>query len=173
MSTTFEKIATDRALQDHWIRRLIAAIIDGIIAAIGITTIVFIVSFPFLVLGASISWFFNPLVFPFFVGVFWFPYASVMESIRGATIGKEVMNLKVTTIDGKIPSLDMALIRNLSKIYWLFWLIDTIVGMATPGDLHQKYSDRIRGTTVASTTAAMFVPAPPTPPMPPTPPSSI
>jgi uncharacterized RDD family membrane protein YckC len=161
-STAFEKIGTDRQLQDHWVRRLIAAIIDGLIVSLAIIIIVILVSLPFLLLGATWAWFFNLAIFPFFAGIFWLFYASVMESSRGSTIGKLVMNLKVTRLDGRLASLDMALIRNLSKIYWILWLIDTIVGMATPGDPHQKYLDRIAGTTVASTIATtMFIPTPP------------
>jgi len=143
-----------------------------LIASVAIIVIVFLVSLPFLLSGATWAWFFNATIFPLFAGVLWLFYASVMESSRGSTIGKLVMNLKVTRIDGRLVGLDMALIRNVSKIYPVFWLIDTVVGMATPGDPHQKYLDRIAGTTVASTTTTtMFIvapPAPSTPPMPPT-----
>jgi uncharacterized RDD family membrane protein YckC len=172
MSTAFDKIWADRQLQDHWIRRLIAAIIDGILTAIATAIIIFIVTIPFLVLGARLAWFFNSLVFPFFIGIIWIFYAAFMESSLGATIGKQIMNLKVTMVDGKIVRLDIALIRNVSKIYWILWLIDTILGMAMPGDAHQKYTDRIVGTTVVSTTATtMFIPMPPVPPAPQPPPA--
>jgi len=46
MSTGFERIVSDRQLQDHWIRRLIAVIIDYIIVLIAtwlLTTVVSIV----------------------------------------------------------------------------------------------------------------------------------
>lgn len=95
-----------------------------------------------------------------------------MESSRGTTIGKQIMNLKATTIDGNVIGLDMALIRNVSKVYPVLWLIDTIVGMATPGDPHQKFMDRMARTTVESTTpATMLIPTPPTPPGSPSPPA--
>jgi len=72
------------------------------------------------------------------------------------------MYLKVTTVDGRLPTLDRALIRDISKIHELFWLIDTLIGMATVGDPHQKYSDRFAGTTVVSTIARGFIlPSPP------------
>lgn len=95
-----------------------------------------------------------------------------MESTRGATFGKQIMNLKVTTTDGKTPTFTLALIRNVSKVYWLLWLLDAIIGMATVGDPHQKYTDRIAGTTVVSTiTRGLIVPTPPSPPTPPPPPT--
>jgi uncharacterized RDD family membrane protein YckC len=167
--SAFERIGTDRQLQDHWIRRLIAGIIDSIIIGIIASIISVLVALPALILGAPLLF----GAFPFLSGVLFFLYASFMESSRGTTFGKEVMNLKVTTKDGKLPSIDRAVIRDISKIYWVLWLIDTLIGMATPGDPHQKYSDRFAGTTVVSTiSTGLIIPTPPSPPQPPTSPSS-
>ena len=93
-----------------------------------------------------------------------------LEFNNGATLGKLVMNLKVTTTDGKRPRLDQTAIRDVSKIHWLLWLIDTLIGMATQGDPHQKYSDRWVGTTVTSTIATnmLLSPSPQPQPTPPT-----
>ena len=145
MSTAFEKIGTDRQLQDHWIRRLIAAIIDGVIIYISSWIISSILLLP---LGIGGTILFTGVTFPFMSGVIWLLYASFTESRLG-TIGKQVVHLKVATNDGKTPSLDRTFIRNISKIHPLFWLLDVVIGMATPGDAHQKYSDRFAGTTVA------------------------
>jgi len=102
-------------------------------------------------------------------GVFLFLYATFLESTRGATIGKQIMYLKVTTKEGNLPTLDKALIRDISKIHPLLWLIDTLIGMATVGDTHQKYSDRFAGTAVVSTiTKGLIFPFPSQPsPIPP------
>jgi len=95
-----------------------------------------------------------------------------METTRGSTLGKQFINLRATTIDGRALTLALAFVRNASKIYWLLWLLDALVGMATVGDPHQKYTDRIAGTTVVSTiTGAMIVPGPTSPPSP-SPPST-
>jgi len=102
-----------------------------------------------MVMGAPL---FTGVVFPFTGGVIWLIYASFTESGLG-TVGKQVVRLKVTTIDGKHPTLDRTFIRNMSKIHPLLWLLDVIIGMATPGDPHQKYSDRFTGTTVVSATS--------------------
>lgn len=167
MSTAFEKIGTDRELQDHWIRRLIAGIIDYVIISIVAGIISVIAALPAILVGAA----FIIGAFPFLHGILFFLYASFMECIYGTTIGKQIMSLKVTITDGKLPSLDKTLIRDISKIYPLLWLIDTILGMATVGDPHQKYSDRFAGTTVTSTiSTGLILPSPPSPP--PTPPSS-
>jgi len=50
----------------------------------------------------------------------------------------------------------LAFIRNISKIYWIIVLIDTVIGLATIGDPHQKLTDRIAGTIVVSTGASPF-----------------
>lgn len=149
MSTAFEKIGADRQLQDHWIRRLIAAIIDGVIIVIISWIISSILLLPLVAIGTIL---FTGVAFPFIIGILWMLYASFTESGMG-TIGKQVLRLKVTTVDGQTASIDRTFIRNISKIYPLLWLLDVLIGMATPGDPHQKYSDRFARTTVISTTA--------------------
>ena len=166
--SAFEKISTDRQLQDHWLRRLVAAIIDGVIMAIIASIISLLAAIPALVFGV-----FAIGTFPFLSGILFFLYAAFMESSRGATFGKQIMNLKVTTTQGALPTLDKAFIRNISKIYWILLLIDILIGMAVVGDPHQKYSDRWVGTTVVSTIDRGFLlpssppssePTPPSPP---------
>jgi len=167
--SAFQKIGTDRQLQDHWIRRLIAAIIDAIIIGVVAWIIAIIVALPAALVGAI----FVIGAFPFLTGVLFFLYASFMESSMGATLGKQIMNLKVTTTDGNAASLDRIMIRNISKIHWVLWLIDLLLGMGTVGDPHQKYSDRYAGTTVTSTiSTGLILPSSPPTPAPPTPPSS-
>ena len=172
MSTAFDKIGSDRQLQDHWLRRLIAAIIDSIIIGIISWIIAVLFALPALILGGV----FFIGAFPFLSGVLLFLYASFMESSRGTTIGKQIMNLRVTTMQGNVASLDRTMIRSISKIHGLLWLIDTLIGMATTGDPHQKYSDRFAGTTVSSTIpTCLILPSPPSsqaPQTPSTPPSS-
>jgi uncharacterized RDD family membrane protein YckC len=143
MSTGFEKLRTDTQLQNHWIRRFIAMVIDAVITGIA----GWILSLPFLITGIA-----GGFAFFFVWGVIWFIYASFAESSMGLTIGKQVVNLKVRTVDGKIPTMDVAFIRNVSKVFWLLYLLDVIVGLATPGEPTQKYTDRIAGTIVVSTT---------------------
>jgi uncharacterized RDD family membrane protein YckC len=143
MSTGFEKIRIDTQLQNHWIRRFIAMIIDAIITGIVGWILSLVIFLPFLIIGTP--WGFT---FALIWGVIWFIYASFAESSLGGTIGKQVANLKVRTVDNRIPTMDLALIRNISKIFWPLYLLDVIVGLATPGEPTQKYTDRIAGTIV-------------------------
>lgn len=157
MSTGFEKLGSDLRLQDHWVRRLVAFIIDSIIVGACTLIIAGIIAIPFIVitLATGLPWYvFNPFSFPFFVGILSVFYFTLLETYYGSTFGKRIMNLKTTKLDGQTPPLDLAFIRNISKIYWIIVLIDTVIGLATPGDPHQKVTDRIAGTIVVSTGAS-------------------
>ena len=77
---------------------------------------------------------------------------------------------------GKVTT-EKAFIRNISKIFWPFLILDWLIGIATAGDKRQKYTDRIAGTTVvqvrqafqSATAAPSSTPPPSTvPPPPPT-----
>ncbi len=165
MSTAFQQIGTNRQLQDHWLRRLIAGIIDYILISIVAWILSTLAAIPALLLGSS----FFLGTFPFLHGILFFLYAALLESVNGATIGKQIMNLKVTTVEGNVASLDKTLIRDISKIHGLIWLIDTLVGMASIGNPSQKFSDRFAGTNVVSTiTGGMILPTPPSAPSAPT-----
>jgi len=148
MSTGFEKLRTDTKLQNHWMRRFIAMVIDAIIVWIASWVLSLILSSPLLMTGTLWSFGFASLLI---FGVIWFLYASFAESSMGWTVGKQVVNLKVTTTDGRIPTIDVAFIRNVSKIFWPLYLLDVVVGLATPGEPSQKYTDRIAGTIVVFT----------------------
>lgn len=164
----FEKIGNDRQLQDHWLRRLVAGIIDSVITSAIAWVIGVLILLPTIITEGL--FFLGRMEFQFFGGVLFFLYASFFETYYGATLGKQIMNLKVTTTEGNIASLNRTVIRNVSKIHSLLWLIDTLIGMATVGDPHQKYSDRFAGTTVVSTIQRGLIL--PTPSATPTSPSS-
>jgi uncharacterized RDD family membrane protein YckC len=144
---------------------LIAIIIDSILIWIVVGIIVLVANvlgFPLPVLGIPMFTT-NELI----QGVLHFLYAAMIESTWGATIGKQIMNLKTTKLDGGKATFDRTFLRDLSRIHGLFWLIDVVVGMATVGDPHQKISDRYAGTTVVSTIGrTMILPLPPGAPTP-------
>jgi uncharacterized RDD family membrane protein YckC len=155
---------------NHWLLRLVAFIIDSII--IGIVAGI-IWTFAILSLLASGSWLLlwgSYLVLPFLLGVLELLYFVFMEVSYGATLGKRVMGLQVQTVNGTKVTFEKAFIRNISKIYWLFLLLDWILGVATPRhDQRQKYTDRIAGTTVVSVKQAFSSVSQPPPPPPPPP----
>jgi len=155
---------------NHWLLRLIAFIIDSIIIGIvaGIIWSFVILS---LIFGGglwSFGWGFY-LGLPFLLGILELLYFMFMEASYGATLGKKVLGLQVQMVNGSKVTFDKAFIRNISKIFWVFLLLDWILGVATTGhDQRQKYSDRIAGTTVVSVKQAFSsVSTPPPPPPPP------
>ena len=79
-----------------------------------------------------------------------------------------VLGFKVTTLDGKTPTIEKALIRNISKIHGALLLLDFLLGLVTPGDPYQKYTDRIAGTRVVKMGAPMQMLSPTSSSAPPT-----
>ena len=159
--------ATGQSMQldlGHWLLRLIAVIIDGII--IGIVSwilwaflfvaVVFTGGLAYLALGWA-YWF----IFAFGWGILWLIYSVVLESAWNATLGKRILGLKVQTTSGGKAPIDKLFIRNISKIIPPLVILDWLVGIVTPGDRRQKYSDRIAGTVVVQTSQVISMPPPP------------
>jgi uncharacterized RDD family membrane protein YckC len=141
----------------HWILRLVALIIDGIILGIVAWVIQTFVLIPLVFTGAF--WFVwgTYLVLPFILGILAVLYFTFLEaSMWSASLGKKIIGLKVQLVKGGNVPFDKALIRNISKIHPLLLLLDWIVAVVTPGpDPRQKYSDRIAGTTVVQISAPL------------------
>jgi len=157
---------------NHWLLRVIAFIIDSIIIGI-IAYIIYFLVILSLIAGGGLWLLWGPVVLlGFLLGILELLYFMFMDASYGATLGKKVLGLQVQMVDGSKVTFDKAFIRNISKIYWLFLLLDWILGVATPGrDQRQKYTDRIAGTTVVSVKqVATFVSTSPPPPPPPPPP---
>ena len=166
--TGFELLRDDKAVQNHWARRLIALIIDAAIVTVALVIIAVVVSIPFLV-GLSLS---STTVgaFPVWWGAWWgfwfggigslvlFLYFFLAEGLYGRTIGKEIMGLRVQRADGKPMDMRSSLVRNISKIYWVLLLIDVAVGLGTHGEMSQKWSDRFIGTKVEEKTRMTIIP---------------
>jgi len=143
-----DALMKDSTAQRYWLNRLLALIVDGLIVFIPLLIITVIVAVfvaisgftPFgVVVGGAVSilWYFIFIL-----------YNMAMESTYGASFGKRFFHLKVVSRNGTNPNLGEALIRNLSKIYWLLLLLDVIVGLAVTKGYQQKYSDKFMGTSV-------------------------
>lgn len=144
--STINRIGRDRHLQEHWIKRIVALIIDSVL--VGIATTILLIAFFLPMIFTNFMNFFNLLSFPFAMGIFYLLYFSLAETMYGSTLGKRMLGLKVIAVDGERPSFDKAFIRNLSKIYWVLLILDVIAGLLVSKDPNQKYSDLIAGTTV-------------------------
>jgi uncharacterized RDD family membrane protein YckC len=149
----------------HWLLRLIAYIIDGVIIAIIVGILWVILFLPFLLVGAFFASWGWTLVFPFVVGLLMVLYFLYAEVNWGGTLGKRILGLRVQTVKGGNITYGQSFIRNISKIHPLLLLLDWLIGIVTPGDKRQKYSDRMAGTVVvqASQAFASITPPPQTP----------
>src|SRR5881409_3933777 len=137
MPSAIDLIGRNPALQEHWIRRFFAGLIDGIIVAV----VYLLFALPLAFLG--LAWY----VAPFLYGVVWVVYSMLLEALFSATIGKRLLKLRVVAIDGNLDIMH-CVIRNISKIYWLLFLLDVIIGGVTQGDPRQRLFDRLARTTV-------------------------
>jgi uncharacterized RDD family membrane protein YckC len=153
----------------HWLLRLVALIIDSVILSIVAAILFFVLFIPLVFTGALLGfwaawgWW---ILFPLAEGILAVLYFLVLEVSWGGTLGKRIVGLQVQTVNGGKVNFGQSFIRNISKIFWVFLLLDWIIGIATPGDKHQKYTDRIAGTTVVQKGQAFasIAQAPPPPP---------
>jgi uncharacterized RDD family membrane protein YckC len=115
--------------------------------------------------GGWAPWWAMWLLWPFIAGVIQVFYFAFLEISWGATIGKRILSFQVRMVNGSKVTFDKALIRNISKIYGLFLLLDWLIVVASPGpDPRQKYTDRMAGTTVVSVKQVFAAQPPPPPP---------
>jgi uncharacterized RDD family membrane protein YckC len=156
------------AAESNWGARLVAAIIDSIPFSI----IAFVIFWATgLMFNPAWTWLVSLLIWPLVYGVLLLIYSVVLEgSASSATLGKKLLKLQVQTVNGGKPNSGQLVKRNLSKILWIIFLIDIILGVAKHGaDPRQRYFDRFAGTTVVSTTPSFGAMTPPPPPPPPPP----
>jgi uncharacterized RDD family membrane protein YckC len=166
--TGFELLRDDKAVQNHWARRLIAFVVDAVIVTVALVIIAVAASIPYLVgLGFSST---NVSAFPAWWGAWWgfwigglgplfvFLYFFLAEGLYGRTLGKEFLGLRVQRVDGRPMDFRSSFVRSISKIYWVLLLIDVAVGLGTHGEMSQKWSDRYVGTKVEEKTRMTIIP---------------
>jgi uncharacterized RDD family membrane protein YckC len=172
MSADYRSTSAQGDMGSHWLLRFVAALIDSIpwaiIGWIVWWALVWNAGAPLAGALGGFYWLVWTFLVPLFYGLLYVIYCTVMESsTSAATLGKRVMGLKVQMLDGSKAPSNKVLTRNISKIFWIIFLIDVLVGIATPGpDPRQRYFDRIAGTTVIQLRQP-FTHVPPPPPPPP------
>ncbi|WP_298500597.1 RDD family protein [uncultured Methanobrevibacter sp.] len=105
-------------------RRIIAYVLDFFV----VSAVVWIITF-------LLSLIFGPMdilsvysVFPFIVPILGFAYFVFLEKSKGATIGKALMYLEVRSRNGANINWPQAIVRNLTKIYWIPIIFDWLIG---------------------------------------------
>ncbi|HME18536.1 MAG TPA: RDD family protein [Nitrososphaerales archaeon] len=148
----FDALMKESSAQTYWVKRLLAYVVDAIVVYVAVVILALLFTIPFL-LAAGPAVFATVLAgtLSFVAGLVLVLYFTVAEAYAGATLGKRVFGLKVVAAGGKLPTLGEAILRNISKIYWLLLLLDVVVGLATVKKYTQKFSDRYAGTEVVET----------------------
>ena len=159
---------------NHWLMRFLALVIDSVITYIPAYLLYVVIAgilwpVPSYLLGyywgGWAPWWATWLLWPLIAGVIQVFYFAFLEISWGATIGKRILGFQVRMVNGSKVTFDKALIRNISKIYGLFLLLDWLIAVASPGpDPRQKYTDRMAGTTVVSVKQVFSSQPPPPPP---------
>ena len=135
MVTGFDYLSKDKALQEHWLRRFVAIRIDAAIIYIPVNI------FFGLVHWGGFTGFFT-------TGILFFLYTALFDLAAGGTFGKMLLHLKSVSTTGKLD-VPQAFMRNISKIFGLFLLLDWIIGMALDtSDPRQKWTDQLAHTSV-------------------------
>jgi uncharacterized RDD family membrane protein YckC len=135
MVTGFDYLGHDKALQEHWLRRFGAILIDCVLIY---APTWFLFSF------IGDHWSLPGLL----SGAFLFLYATLFDSAAGGTVGKMVMHMKVVPISGAM-SPSRAVLRNFSKVFPPLLLLDWVIGMAVDTkDPRQKWTDQVAHTSV-------------------------
>ena len=72
--------------------------------------------------------------FPYIVPILIMVYFVLCEKCTGATVGKSLMYLQVRSLNGSYISWTQAIVRNLTKIYWVPIIFDWAIGRALNTD---------------------------------------
>ena len=128
-----------------WTDRFLAWLIDFIIISVFSTSIIF----------AS----FGTLDYEFIGNGFWaestqyiptsilfFAYWTILEYKTGQTIGKKILNLKVTNISGNRPSLKGVIIGSFGKAFLL--PLDVLLGWILTNEKRQRVFNKLGDTLV-------------------------
>ncbi len=129
-------------MQGLWGKRLVALIIDMAILTLLLWVIIAVI-YPLIALANifSILSFWIILAAVLIIG-----YFTYFEGKYGASLGKDVMRLRVKALQGNM-GYRKAFIRNLSKILWVPLIVDVIVGFAF-GSPRDRYLNRLAKTEV-------------------------
>src|SRR3972149_5172831 len=121
MPSALDLLGHHQGLQEHWLRRFFAFLVDLVI--IGIL---------FVPLGLFLSfWAWNAVFGPLIWGAVWFLYTFLLGAAIGGTIGKKILSLRVVAIGANLDA-GRSLIRNISRVHGLFFFLDWLARGCAP-----------------------------------------
>jgi uncharacterized RDD family membrane protein YckC len=131
----------------YWGERFVAWLIDVVIigAIVGLLRALTLVAWPGFVWAPGVpSW------IPFMdfgaSNVIYFLYWMLSEGIYGQSIGKMIMRIRMTQMDGRVPNMGQAAIESIGKAFLL--PIDVIVGWIFYSKRRQRLFNYLSNTIV-------------------------
>jgi hypothetical protein len=136
MVTGFDLLGHSRSIRDLWARRVVAFAIDFVL-----------VTFPIWIVLQFVPNV-NVALFGLLSGLGFFTYSALFEAYLRKTPGKELMSLRVEST-AEAMDLTSGMLRSIAKFFWyIFPLVDTLLGLAMDGDPRQRLTDRVANTVV-------------------------
>ena len=134
-----------------WTERFIAWLIDFAIVSISLAVLFVILSIPFWIYYATVEEVderFNGLQpFHYLISsLVFFLYWTYFESTTGQSIGKRVMNLKTTSLNGTVADRKKVALAAFGKAFLLPF--DVILGWIFTNDKRQRIFNRVSNTIV-------------------------
>jgi len=126
-----------------WTDRFFAWLIDFLIVSIISTSIVF-ASFGTMEFGEGGFWAENIQYVP--TSILFFVYWTILEYKTGQTIGKKILNLKTTNMQGGKPKLKGVMISSLGKAFFL--PLDVLFGWILTNEKRQRVFNRLSDTII-------------------------
>lgn len=128
-----------------WTDRFLAWLIDFVIVSIISTSIIFAsfgtIDYEF---EEEIFWAESTQYIP--TSILFFAYWTILEYKTGQTIGKKILNLKVTNVYGNKPSLKGIMISSFGKSFLL--PIDIVLGWILTNEKRQRVFNKLGDTLV-------------------------
>jgi uncharacterized RDD family membrane protein YckC len=128
-----------------WTDRFLAWLIDFIIIS-GISTAVIFASFGTIdyEFEGDVFWAENTQYIP--TSILFFSYWAILEYKTGQTIGKKILNLKITNINGGKPNLKGIMISSFGKSFLL--PVDVILGWVLTNEKRQRIFNKLGDTLI-------------------------
>ncbi len=111
-------------------RRVVSYILDFFVVSAFMWIITYLVSLAI----APIDYYKVYSLIPYIVPALIYVYFVLCEFLFGATVGKSLMYLQVRSKNGARISVLQAIVRNLTKIYWVPIIFDWLIGKFLKSD---------------------------------------
>ncbi|NND86851.1 MAG: RDD family protein [Nitrosopumilus sp.] len=144
MSTTDSNLSSNVVIA-KWTDRFLAWMIDFITISIFSTSLI-LATFGTIDFESSYEMFWFESIQYIPSSVIFFSYWTILEYKTGQTLGKKILNLKVTDIFGNSPTLKGVLISSFGKSFLL--PIDVILGWILTNEKRQRVFNKLGDTLV-------------------------